>query len=106
MSTEIATLPPSPSQLPEPGDRIDLAQAAQECGVSVGTFRRWLSEGVLCGDRRIKPRHIFVGGRIRTTKRWVDDFVRAVTEGRGAHISTTDDNRARQANAVCAATGW
>jgi hypothetical protein len=94
------------STLPAPSEWIDIPQAAECCGVSEGSFRRWLRDGVLSGGQRVKPRHVFVGGRIRTTQAWLDDFIHAVTEGRSGRSAAVNDQVARRADAVLAATGW
>jgi hypothetical protein len=87
-------------------DRLSPRAAAAYVGVAERTYRRWLREGILVGGQRIRPQCESVGGRIYTCQAWLDDFNTSVLAAKTKTPARIDQDRAAQANAVCASSGW
>jgi hypothetical protein len=92
--------------IPSPDERRSLPEAATRLGVSVGTVRRWLTDGIRAGSERFRPQSVKLGGRIYTTDRWLEDFTAKLSNPAPAPATAEDEERARRASAILAASGW
>ena len=60
-------------------ERIKLAAAAKILGVSYSTVWKWATSGFKARDGSLHVlEHRWIGARIHTTRKWVDEFCDAV----------------------------
>jgi hypothetical protein len=64
-------------------DMISLQDAASELGLSTMTLRRWCDPGI----RGHRLKSLRLGGQIRTTRVWLEEFIAAMNEQEQAQPS-------------------
>jgi hypothetical protein len=93
--------------IPDPKDLIDVGQAGQLVGESKRSITYWIKNGTRLKDGRVlQLKALALPNGLRTTEQWVTEFVTELTRDRTRQAVPVDDNRARRANAVAAASGW
>jgi hypothetical protein len=81
--------------LAESHQHLTLAQASHIAPgrPSVNCLWRWARRGVVARNgERIKLQHIRVGGRIYTSREWLDEFGRLLAEADAAHFDRFHDS--------------
>jgi excisionase family DNA binding protein len=58
-------------------DTLTINEAAARVGAKPTTVRRWVTVGVMVGDRRVKLAHRRLGGRLRIPPAALEEFDRA-----------------------------
>jgi excisionase family DNA binding protein len=95
--------------LPDPRESLGISEAAARVGVSKRTVTRWIEKGArLKAGSQLKLRANRLPSGFRTTEAWLDEFIAELTSDRiGPRAgSAVDEERARRAAGVLAATGW
>ena len=57
-------------------EAISVREVATKCRVSQPTVYRWITSGVIVGDRRVRLAAVRVGGQYQITPEVLDEFVR------------------------------
>jgi hypothetical protein len=82
-------------------------QAGDLTGHSSASVTRWIEDGArLRNGERLHLRAERYPAGYRTTEPWIDEFIAALTADRTSTPTRANDDAARRANAVCAASGW
>jgi hypothetical protein len=88
---------------------ISVSDAGRRLGVSSNAITRWIVDGAKLRDgSRLRLRAIRLPGGFRTTERWLDEFVEALTRDRtGSPVpSAAAVDSSRRSDAALAASGW
>ena len=82
-------------------------QAGAETGYSAAAVTRWIQDGVKLRDgSRLRLRAVRFPAGWRTTEQWVNEFIASLTADKTSTPARANEDSARRANAVAAASGW